>query len=229
MVGQSFGAYIAAAYAAMYPEHVKGLLLVAAPASRSAAEHKSAADLVARFRAEGLMTVMEGLVSAWCSDEFRENNPDSIKQRLIQIRTIDPKISIATYEFYNNFDLAGVSSQIRCPTIVMTGEFARGCNADSARSLAQKIERSVSMVLPGLKNGLPTEAPNAIVASIQQLADPSLAEMTSRAEAAPYLSHTLSRRTDVGTRRHAAPSHLRLPSAPEFPDRRHCGSVLFVQ
>lgn len=170
LVGQSFGAYIAAAYAARFPEQVCGLLLIAAPASRSAAERRMAQELVARFRTEGVATVMKGLVSAWYSDEFRELNPSAIDQRLEQIQNLDPSVSIKTYELYNNFELAEIASDILCPTIVMTGEFARGCGADSARALAQKIKLATSTVLPRLKNGLPTEAPGAIVASIRKIA-----------------------------------------------------------
>jgi pimeloyl-ACP methyl ester carboxylesterase len=170
LVGQSFGAYIAAAYAARFPENVRGLLLIAAPADRSAADREAARQLVARFRAEGIMPAMKGLVSAWYSDEFREQHPDAIGRRLDQIRTLDETVSLRTYELYNDFELADIAGKICCPAIVMTGELARGCGSEAARALARKIKQSTSVILPGLKNGLPTEAPAAIVASIRQLA-----------------------------------------------------------
>lgn len=169
LVGQSFGAFIAAAYAATFPDRVSGLLLIAAPAERSAADREAGRALVERFRAEGVMAVMKGLVSAWYTDEFRDRHPDAIDRRLDQIRRLDETISLRTYELYNDFDLSQIAGQIRCPTIVMTGEFARGCGADAARSLAQRIERSSLEVLPRLKNGIPTEAPHEIAASIRRL------------------------------------------------------------
>jgi 3-oxoadipate enol-lactonase len=170
LVGQSFGAFIAAAYAARYPGRVAGLLLIAAPAGRRPEEKAVAAQLVARFRAEGVMAVMQGLVAAWYTDAFRQRNPDAVDQRLAQIRALDEAVSIRTYELYNAFELLDIAADIRCPTTVMTGEFARGCGPEALSALAGRIGHATGVLLPQLKNGVPTEAPGAIVAAIRQLA-----------------------------------------------------------
>ncbi|MGO4175524.1 alpha/beta fold hydrolase [Bosea sp. TAF32] len=169
LVGQSFGAFVAAAYAAEFPEHVRGLLLIAAPAGRSVVELEQARNLVVRFRAEGVMAVMKTLVSAWYTDEFRERHPDAVDRRLDQIGRLDEDISIRTYELYNDFELGAIAGRLRCPTTVMTGEFARGCGAQAAVAFAQNIARSNVVIVPKLKNGIPTEAPGKIVSSIKHL------------------------------------------------------------
>lgn len=162
LVGQSLGAYIAAAYALAYPQHVRGLALLAAPAGRSRSEQDTLSALIGRLKREGVMQVMPDLVRHWYTDAFAAAHPDAIRKRLAQIAKIDEEIFIRTYELYNATEILPWLGRIRCPTLVMTGEFAQGCGAAIARATSENIEGAKLVILDGLKNGLLTEAPQRV-------------------------------------------------------------------
>ncbi len=162
LVGQSLGAYIAAAHSLAHPERVRGLALLAAPASRAPSEREALSALIERFKRDGVMLVMPDLVRYWYTDAFAAAHPEAVARRLAQIAAIDEEVFIRTYELYNATEIMPWLNAINCPTLVMTGEFAQGCGASVARTTAEKIKNAKLVILKDLKNGLLTESPQRV-------------------------------------------------------------------
>ncbi|MDB5511114.1 MAG: alpha/beta hydrolase [Enterovirga sp.] len=165
-VGHSLGAFIAAAYAAAHPERVSALCVLAAPAGRSETDREAGRQLIATLKAEGVPATMGKLVGFWYTDEFVRTHPGALRDRLAQVSTIDDDVFIRTYELYNRTEIMPWLARIACPTLVMTGEFARGAPADAARTIARMLPRSELTIMPGMKNGILTEVPDRVAGEI---------------------------------------------------------------
>ena len=166
LVGHSLGAFIAAAYAARYPEQVHALALLAAPAFRTEADRLAGAELIARLRREGVATVMSSLVAGWYRPAFVAATPDALQERLAQIASISDDVFIRTYALYTDTEIGPLLAQINAPTLVMTGEQARGCGADVARAIAAELPSSSLVIFDTLRNGILTEIPERVAAEL---------------------------------------------------------------
>lgn len=162
LVGHSLGAFIAAAYAARHPAHVIALALLAAPADRSEADRAAGAALIARLRAEGVAPVMASLVQSWYRPEFLAREPEALQVRMRQIAGIADDVFIRTYALYTQTEIGPLLPEITAPALVMTGEHARGCGAEVARRVAEKLPRASLVIFDTLRNGILTEIPERV-------------------------------------------------------------------
>ncbi|MFO1169708.1 MAG: alpha/beta hydrolase [Hyphomicrobiaceae bacterium] len=168
LVGHSLGAFIAAAYAVRFPERVTALALLAAPADRSDADRAAGAALITRLRAEGVAPVMASLVQSWYRPEFIAREPEALQVRLRQIASIADDVFIRTYALYTETEIAPLLPQITAPALVMTGELARGCGAEVARRVAEKLSRASLVVFDTLRNGILTEIPDKVAEELMR-------------------------------------------------------------
>jgi 3-oxoadipate enol-lactonase len=168
LVGHSLGALVTAAYAVSYPEHLTALALLAAPAARTPAEIRAGADLVARVKSQGLPATLPTMASHWYTAEYVRRYPAAIAQRLQQIASIDAQSFVRGYELYNATEIAPWLKQIETPTLVMTGEHARGCGAEVAQRLAGRLPCAQTVIFDGFKNGILTEIPERVAAGLSR-------------------------------------------------------------
>ncbi|MDB5558402.1 MAG: alpha/beta hydrolase [Enterovirga sp.] len=170
-IGHSLGAFIAAAYAVAHPERVSALGLLAAPASRTEAELDAGRQLIATLRSQGVARTMGKLVAFWYRDAFVQAHPGALQERLAQVTGIDEDVFIRTYELYTRTEMAPWLGRIAVPTLVMTGEFARGASAETARATAAMLPRPELVIFEGLKNGILTEIPDRVAGEIAAFAN----------------------------------------------------------
>lgn len=162
LVGHSLGAFIAAAYAVQHPAEVQALALLAAPAFRTDADRRAGAELITRLRREGVAAVMSSLVASWYRPEFLAAAPQALQERLAQIAGIPDDVFIRTYALYTETEIGPLLPRIAAPTLVMTGEHARGCGAGVARAIAGALPHASLVIIEGLRNGILTEVPDRI-------------------------------------------------------------------
>jgi pimeloyl-ACP methyl ester carboxylesterase len=164
LVGHSLGAFIAAAYAEKHPDKVAALALLAMPAGKTTADREAGARLIEALKSGGVAAVMGRLVGFWYRDDFVERHPEALAERLDQIAAIPDDVFIRTYALYNAVEIAPVLPLLSMPTLVMTGELARGAPASVARFAAGELPKGRALVFEGLKNGILTEVPNEVAA-----------------------------------------------------------------
>ena len=61
-------------------------------------------------------------------------------------------------------DFGGFLDQIRCPTLIVTGEDDQGSNPRMARYMHERIPGSELQILPGLRHSILIEAPDVVAA-----------------------------------------------------------------
>ncbi|MBN8942008.1 MAG: alpha/beta hydrolase [Rhizobiales bacterium] len=171
-VGHSLGAVIAAAYALKHPDRVTALGLLAAPAARTAADRLAADALIHSLRTRGVKATMSTLVKSWYTDRFVAEHPEALRDRLSHFDTIDDDVFIRTYALYSRTDIDAWLARIGAPTLVLTGEFARGAGADVAGFIASRLADARLVVIAGLKNGILTEVPAQVAGEIRAFLRP---------------------------------------------------------
>jgi 3-oxoadipate enol-lactonase len=166
LVGHSLGAVIAAAYARRFPARLHALAILAAPARRTAEDRRASEALIQSLKRDGLGPTMSTLIKSWYTDDFVAAHPDLLAARLRQLEDIDETVFIETYEIYSRTDLDPWLKEIAIPTLVLTGEFARGCGAAVAEYIAAQLAAARPVVIRGLKNGILTEEPDRVAEHI---------------------------------------------------------------
>lgn len=166
LVGHSLGSFIAAAYCNSHPTRVRALALLATPAGRTMDDLEAGRALIARLRREGVAKVMSSLVESWYRPDFLARHPDALAQRLKQIASIPDEVFIKTYALYVETEINPLLDVLAVPALVMTGEHARGCDADVARAMAGRLATAELVVFPGLRNGILTEIPEAVASEL---------------------------------------------------------------
>ena len=81
--------------------------------------------------------------------------------------SLDETVFIETYRLYGDTEIMPWLERISAPALVMTGEFARGCDGEAARRSAGQMKDARLVILEGLKNGLLTEAPARVASEIR--------------------------------------------------------------
>lgn len=166
LVGHSLGAFIAARYAVDYRARVRLLALLAAPAARSEAERAIGAKLIEEMKSAGVHGVMPRLIDSWYTPKFLSSYPDALARRLQQIYSLRDPVVIRDYELYYATELAPWLEQLALPTLVMTGQYARGCGAEVARSIVERLPDASLVILEGQRNGILTEVPERVGAEL---------------------------------------------------------------
>lgn len=162
LVGHSLGALVAAEYAYRYPERIEKLCMIAAPAARNESARLAGESLLAQLKAQGVKDTMSGLVKRWYTDAFVVTHPGSLETRLEQLTSISEQVFIDAYDLYIRTDIDPRLPHLSMPTLVMTGEYASGSDAQVARCIADALPDSRLVIFREMKNGVLTEIPERI-------------------------------------------------------------------
>jgi pimeloyl-ACP methyl ester carboxylesterase len=158
LVGFSFGGLIAQAFTLRYPDRVRRLALLATVAGRTPAERRAVMARAEALVAGGATGTVEAALERWYTPEFRSVHPEIIAQTRERVLRNDPAGYAAAYRVFAEGDLLEHLDNIRCPTLIATGEHDAGSTSDMARRMHEKITGSQLVVLPRYRHGLLVEA-----------------------------------------------------------------------
>ncbi|WP_274423914.1 alpha/beta fold hydrolase [Chelativorans sp. YIM 93263] len=162
LVGHSLGALIAAEYAYRFPDRVRKLCMIAAPARRDEKAKSAGKQLLRQLSADGVGKVLPGLVKRWYTNAFVAAHPGSLEARLEQLNSIEDRVFIDAYSLYLETDISPKLPHLRMPGLVMTGEHSSGSDARVARYIADAMPDSSLTVFREMKNGILTEIPDRV-------------------------------------------------------------------
>ncbi|WP_081649626.1 alpha/beta fold hydrolase [Fodinicurvata sediminis] len=162
LVGHSLGALVAAEYAYRFPERIEKLCMIAAPAARNDSARSAGESLLAQLKEQGVKETMSGLVRRWYTDSFVTTHPGALEARLEQLTSISEQVFINAYALYTHTDIDARLPDLSMPTLVMTGEYASGCDAEVARCISETIPNSHLVIFREMKNGVLTEIPERV-------------------------------------------------------------------
>ena len=162
LVAHSLGGIITTAYARQFPERVRSLSLLATPAFRTTQAMAKSAALVETVRREGLVPALQGMASTWYREEFSAKHPDAHERRLEEIMVLDEDTVLKSMELTAASEIGPWLESLELPVLILTGEFAVGCDASTARLMHERVAGSKLIVLEGFKNGILTEIPHVV-------------------------------------------------------------------
>jgi len=162
LVGFSLGGLIVQQFALSYPERVGQLAILSAVAGRTGAERQHVQERLRNLEKGDLDANIELALERWFSPEFRQNHPEQVQKRIAELRATSPEGYFQAYRVFVLSDLAEHLSQIRCETLVMTGEHDPGSNVRMARLMHETIPTSQLEILPNLRHSVLVESPQLI-------------------------------------------------------------------
>jgi (E)-2-((N-methylformamido)methylene)succinate hydrolase len=167
LVGFSLGGMIAQAYVLAHPERVAKVAFISAVAGRTPEERAGVMARARKVSEEGIASVVAAAEDRWFTEGFRKAHPETVRQRLEELRANDHRSYSAAYSVFAGGDLGPRVAEIRHPTLIITGEHDVGSNTRMARYMHQSIPGSELHILPGLKHSVLLEAPDAIAELLQ--------------------------------------------------------------
>jgi 3-oxoadipate enol-lactonase len=147
LVGTAVGGAIALHTAFRHPERIAAAIVTSPAISIPPANHDATLARVARFEAEGVRVVADETAANGYPEELRGDRArfEGFRARWL---ANDPSSFASIYRMLTNMDLASELPQIKCPVLVVGGEFDRGRPPPRVEPIAQAIPGATFKVLP---------------------------------------------------------------------------------
>jgi 3-oxoadipate enol-lactonase len=169
VAGCSMGGCVAQAFAAAYPQRVRGLALIDTTAWYGPTAPKDWKARGARPAEFGFPSMLEFQLSRWFSEAFRQSHPE-IAEQMTQIFLANTADCYqATCEMLGNADLRTALPGFRMPVTVVVGEEDYATPIAMAEYLHENIANSTLTVIPGARHTTPVECPREIAAFLGDL------------------------------------------------------------
>ncbi|KQY68467.1 alpha/beta fold hydrolase [Ensifer sp. T173] len=162
LAGFSLGGLIAQRLALTHLGRLRRLTLLSTVAGRTSAERERVLERLAALRAGTPADHHNASLSRWLTEDFQERNPEIIARLRSRDAENDPDCYVAAYRVLAETDFGGFLDQIRCPTLIATGEDDAGSNPRMARYMHERIPGSALRILPGLRHSILVEAPELV-------------------------------------------------------------------
>jgi 3-oxoadipate enol-lactonase len=176
LVGLSVGGMISQQFAITHPQRVRSLTLI----DTASAFQDAGRDLM-RQRSRtvvgaGMGAVLQTTIERWFTEETRSRRPDLIDRVTRTLLADDPHVHGAMWDMIAGLDLVGELGKIRCPTLILVGEFDPSSPPAAARQMHEHIADSRLHVIAGASHMAPLERPDEInehlLAFLDQFGDP---------------------------------------------------------
>jgi len=147
LAGTAVGGAIALHTAFRFPERVSAAVVTSPATSIPPANRDATLARVAKFEAEGLRTVFDGTAANGYPEELRTDRARFAGFRARWLAN-DPSSFAAIYRMLADMDLSGELPSIKCPVLVIGGEFDRGRPPGVVEPIAKAIPGAKFKVLP---------------------------------------------------------------------------------
>ena len=164
LAGFSLGGLIAQRLALTHLARLRKLVLLSTVAGRTPEERQRVLERLAALRAGTPADHHNASLSRWLTEGFQERNPETIAWLRKRDAENDPECYASAYRVLAETDFGGFLDQIRCPTLIVTGEEDAGSNPRMARYMHERIPSSELRILPGLRHSILIEAPGVVAA-----------------------------------------------------------------
>jgi 3-oxoadipate enol-lactonase len=169
VAGCSMGGCVALAFAAVYPERVRGLGLIDTTAWYGAdapAKFRERADAA---RDKGMQGLIDFQATRWFSDAFRATHQETLRRATAVFLDNDFDCYAASCALLGDVDLRAHLRSLRMPVAVVVGEEDFATPVAMAQHLHAEIPHSTLTVLPEARHLTPLERPDAIASALVDL------------------------------------------------------------
>lgn len=162
IAGHSLGGMIGPAYALKYPDRVKSLGLLSTAAFRTEDDSAKVMGVVKAMEADGIPQILPTLTDRWFTDEFIQQFPEVVDNRLKQVIETAAAIFLNVFRIYAGTEMAPWLHKVIAPSLVLTGENDGGCNPRLNKLIDAALPNSELVVLPVLKHSIMLEAGDVV-------------------------------------------------------------------
>lgn len=166
LAGFSLGGLIAQRLALTHLPRLRRLVLLSTVAGRTPDERERVLARLAALQAGTPADHHNASLSRWLTEDFQEKHPDTIAWLRARDAENDPDCYASAYRVLAETDFGGFLDQIRCPTLIATGEDDVGSNPRMARYMHERIPGSRLAIFPGLRHSILIEAPDVVADAI---------------------------------------------------------------
>jgi 3-oxoadipate enol-lactonase len=169
LAGTAVGGAIALHTAFRLPDRIAAAIVTSPATSIPPVNREATLERVARFEREGLRTVFDGTADNGYPAELRADKArfEGFKARWL---ANDPSSFASVYRMLADMDLSPELPQIKCPVLVIAGEYDRGRPPSRVEPIAKAIPGARFKVLPtGHYAGLQT--PELVAGEISAFLD----------------------------------------------------------
>ncbi|MGH2582199.1 MAG: alpha/beta fold hydrolase [Anaerolineales bacterium] len=141
LVGLSMGGYIALAFAGLFPERLRGLMLLSTRAGADSEEGKAGRDkTISQVRNSGTAELTDGLFAKLLAETTYEAKPEVTEELKEIMREITPEGVIgALAAMRDRSDSTEQLKQINVPTLIVHGQDDRLIPSSEAQVMAKEI------------------------------------------------------------------------------------------
>jgi 3-oxoadipate enol-lactonase len=147
LVGTAVGGAIALHTAVRFPERVASVIATSPATSIPPANRDAVLARVAKFEAEGVRVVADETAANGYPEELRTDGARFAGFRARWLAN-DPSSFAAIYRMLANMDLGPELGAIKCPVLIVGGEFDRGRPPARVEPIAKAIPGAIFRVLP---------------------------------------------------------------------------------
>jgi len=165
LVGHSMGGYISLAFAQAYPDRLAGLALVTSMAAADAPERRqSRLRLAERVQRKGVKAVVDANLERYSPNELvRELTRDHM------MRSQRKGVIAALKGMAERPDMTELLSQLKVPCVIVAGSEDAIVSPDKAREMVQMLSRGWLVEIPNGGHMPMFEAPELVVAALDEL------------------------------------------------------------
>jgi len=163
VMGHSLGGQIGPAYARAHPDRTASVVLLSTAAGRTAEDSARVKGVVSAMREQGVEAVLATLVERWYTDDFVAARPEVIEDRIGQVLATPEDVFLSVFDVYASTEMLSWLPQVRCPCLVLTGEFDGGCNPRLNAMIDDALPDSELVVLADLKHSILVEGPDRVL------------------------------------------------------------------
>jgi 3-oxoadipate enol-lactonase len=168
VAGHSLGGMIGPAYAHAFPERTLSVGLLSTAAGRSDDDRAKLKAVGDAMEQNGVVETLNTFVARWFTDAFMEAHPELIEARLQQVRDTPTDVFLSVFWIYATTEMAPWLNQVKCPCLVLTGEFDGGCNPRLNEFIHGELPDSHLVILEGLKHSLMIEASDRLLPPLRE-------------------------------------------------------------
>jgi 3-oxoadipate enol-lactonase len=164
LVGFSLGGLIVQSFALAHPGRTSALVILNAAHGRTQEQRDALMNRVQQVREHGPASTVEAALERWFTPGFARRSPQVLEQVRQWVLANDAGVYPEVYHLLAQADigLERAISNIKCPTLVVTGEEDHGNSPAMSRRMAELIPGARAEILEGLRHMALAEDPEKV-------------------------------------------------------------------
>lgn len=158
VIGLSLGGMVAQVLALEHPEDVRSLVLADTNSTLGPEARKAMVERGEAARRGGMASILESTLSRWFTPDFMQS--EVVAQTRKRLLSDDVEGWAITWHAISEVDTEPRLTEIRVPTLVITGESDLSVPVSRARAMADRIPGAAFHVVPGAPHMAPLERPD---------------------------------------------------------------------